>query len=100
MIRLCDRHDPPVRLESGQRCPECARERERHRPTRQARGYDAEHLRARAALAETLPAQCHYCPRLVIPVEPWVAAHLRDGDPSSPRVAAHRGCNERAKVRR
>lgn len=47
----------------------------------------------------TLPAPCWYCGRLVFASERWVAAHVVDGDPSSPRVVAHPACNERAKAR-
>ena len=82
------------------RCPQCQRQREGSRPSRQVRGYGRDHSQARAALATLLPAQCAYgCGTLLMPEDDWVAAHLVDGDDQSPRMAACRSCNEKAKRR-
>lgn len=62
-----------------------------------ARGYGTPHQHARSAIQATLPAPCWYCRDIIHPTDPWVAAHLVDGDDTSPRVPAHRACNEQAK---
>lgn len=81
---------------TGTRCPE----HQRARNDRTSRGYGADHQRQRAELERTLPAYCWYgCGRLLLATDPWVAAHVVDGDPTSPRVVSCRTCNERAKVR-
>ena len=96
MIRLCDNGHPPAHVASGTRCQAC----ERRRPSRQARGYDAAHGRARAALAATLPAPCACgCGVVLDARSDWVAAHVRDGDPSAGWVAMCRSGNERMKRR-
>jgi hypothetical protein len=87
------------------RCPSCARgatrAREQGRPTRQARGYDRFHDRARRALRATLPAPCGYgCGTWLEPDGSWVAAHRVDGDPTAGWLASCRSCNEQAKRRR
>lgn len=82
------------------RCPTCTRHLEQRRGTRQQRGYDADHDRARRQLAATLPAPCAYgCGTTLTPDRPWVAAHVIDGDPSAGWIASCRPCNERAKRR-
>ena len=96
MIRTCDNGHPPARVLSGTPCAAC----ERRRPSRQARGYDAAHGRARATLAALLPAPCFYCRAVIEAGERFVAAHVVDGDPAAGWAAAHAACNERAKVRR
>ena len=58
------------------------------------------HERARATLAAMLPAACFYCRAVIGAGEPFVAAHVVDGDPSAGWAAAHAACNERAKVPR
>jgi hypothetical protein len=95
VIRTCDNGHPPARVASGTRCAAC----ERRRPSRQARGYDASHDRARATLRALLPAPCFYCRTVIGQGEAFVAAHVIDGDPSAGWAAAHAACNERAKVR-
>jgi hypothetical protein len=96
VIRTCDNGHPPARVPSGTRCSAC----ERRRPSRQARGYDATHQRARAALARTLPAPCACGCGVVLDADSdWVAAHVRDGDPSAGWVAMCRSGNERMKRR-
>jgi hypothetical protein len=96
VIRLCDNGHAPARVESGSRCVAC----ERRRPSRQARGYDATHQRARAALATTLPAPCACgCGTVLDVASDWVAAHLVDGDPSAGWMAMCRSGNERMKRR-
>ena len=88
---------------SGSRCP-------RHPspgrdPQHRAANYGAAHQRIRAQLEGTLPTPCLYadtdpnCAGIVTSDERWVAAHIVDGDPTSPRAVAHPACNERAKVR-
>lgn len=78
---------------NGTRCP-------RHpRPTRQQRGYDIDHDRARRKLAATLPAPCAYCGRILTSDDRWCAAHVIDGDPGAGWQHACPACNERAKVR-
>ena len=96
MIRLCDNGHPPARVRSGTRCAAC----ERRRPSRQARGYDSAHQRARALLLTLLPTPCAYgCSTVIVAASDLVAAHVVDGDPSSGWQAACRSCNERAKRR-
>lgn len=83
-------------LTTGTRCAE----HERARNNSTARGYGADHQRQRAELERTLPALCWYgCGTLLLATDPWVAAHVVDGDPTSPRVVSCRSCNERAKRR-
>ena len=96
MIRTCDNGHPPARVLSGTRCAAC----ERRRASRQARGYDAVHERARAVLETTLPTPCAYgCGTILRSAAEMVAAHVVDGDPTAGWVAACRSCNERAKPR-
>lgn len=72
------------------RCADCQQ-------TTEQRGYGREHQQIRRDLSLTLPAPCGYCGVTITPGERWVAAHVVDGDPDSPRVVAHPGCNERGK---
>ncbi len=96
MIRSCDNGHPPARVLSGTPCREC----ERRRPSRQARGYDAAHQRARAVLLTTLPTPCAYgCGKVLRSAAEMVAAHVVDGQPEHGWMAACRSCNERAKHR-
>ena len=96
MIRTCDNGHPPARVVSGTPCREC----ERRRPSRQARGYDAAHQRARALLLTLLPAPCAYgCGAVIVAASDLVAAHVVDGDPSAGWQVSCRSCNERAKRR-
>ncbi len=96
VIRQCDNGHPPVRVPSGSPCAAC----ERRRPSRQARGYGANHQRARATIAAMLPAPRFYCRTVIGQGEPFVAAHVVDGDPAAGWAAADAACNEGAKVRR
>lgn len=94
--------EPGCPLTTGRtRCAahERARQREAEacRPTTAARGYGAAHQGARRLLAASLPAHCGYCGLIVDPGEPFDAAHVVDGDPSSGYVVAHPRCNQRAK---
>jgi hypothetical protein len=88
---------------SEPRCDGCQSELdaayEATRLSRQERGYDVDHDRARRALALTLPAACGYCGKPVLPFTRWVAAHRVDGDPSAGWMVSHPDCNERAKAR-
>ena len=94
MIRTCDNGHPPARVLSGAPCREC----ERRRPSRQARGYDAAHQRARALLLTLLPVPCAYgCGAVIVAASDLVAAHVVDGDASAGWQASCRSCNERAK---
>ena len=96
MIRTCDNGHPPAHVVSGTPCREC----ERRRPSRQARGYGAEHQRARALLLALLPVPCAYgCGAVIVAASDLVAAHVVDGDPSAGWQASCRSCNERAKRR-
>ena len=96
MIRTCDNGHPPARVMSGTPCREC----EHRRPSRQARGYDAAHQRARALLLALLPVPCAYgCGAVIVAASDLVAAHVVDGDPSAGWQASCRSCNERAKRR-
>jgi len=70
---------------------------DRARGSRQARGYDRSHDRARRMVAATLPAPCGYCGVTIIPEQRWVAAHVVDGQPAYGWMASHAECNERAK---
>lgn len=82
---------------TGTRCPTCGTSPGRD-PQRRAANYGYAHRQARAQLAATLPTPCWYgCGTLLQPEDRWVAAHITDGDPNSPRVAACPPCNEQAK---
>ncbi len=82
---------------AGSRCPTCPTSPGRN-PQRRAANYGHAHRKARAELADTLPAYCWYgCGLRIYPGMTWVAAHINDGDPDSPRVVACTSCNERAK---
>lgn len=83
---------------TGTRCPTCGTSPGRN-PARRNANYGHRHRTERARIAATLPAPCWYCEALVHPDQPWVAAHVVDGEPDSPRVPAHPACNERAKPR-
>lgn len=89
-------------LTPNTRCPRCtaaeSRRRESQRPSAAERGYDAAHVRARRLLGARLPGPCGYCARVIEPSERWVAAHVRDGDPTYGWVAAHPACNVRARA--
>ena len=100
MMRTCDNRHPAVRVQSGRNCPACARRSEIGRPSRQARGYDAAHDRARAALLRSLPARCGYgCGTVIETPAQLVAAHVIDGDPSAGWMPSCALCNQRAVVR-
>ena len=72
------------------------------RPSRQARGYDAQHYAARAALVSQISdaggtVPCGYGCGTRVTSDTMVAAHLVDGRPEMGWIAACRSCNERAK---
>jgi hypothetical protein len=95
-VRACRYHG----LYDGQRCIACERQRDQRRGTPTQRGYDTEHVNARAQLKLYLPGPCGYgCGRILSPDGDWVAAHAVDGDPAMGWLAACRSCNERAKRR-
>lgn len=82
-------------LTAATRCPQCAT---KFKPSAHQRGYGRDHQRQRDELKRTLPALCWYgCGTVLEPEGDWVAAHVVDGDPTSPRVASCRRCNEGAK---
>ena len=82
---------------NGTRCPTCGTSPGRD-PARRAANYGAAHRAERARLATTLPTPCWYgCGTTLHPEDRWVAAHIEDGNPTSPRVAACPTCNEQAK---
>lgn len=83
------------RLTPNTRCPT----HQRQRDNSTTRGYGTHHQQQRAILADTLPTPCYYCGHIIPPTARWVAAHIIDGNPTSPRVVAHPDCNERAKRR-
>jgi len=83
-MRVCAEPDCP-RIQEGTRCTEHARDRDRARGTRQARGYDAEHERIRAEIQAILdegdPVRCSNpdCLTPDRPVDPrdWHLGHDR-----------------------
>lgn len=81
------------------RCPTCTLALGRQRPNRQARGYGAEHERARRQLIAQLPTACHGCGMALLTPQTMVAGHRVDGRPEYGYVAVCRGCNERMKHR-
>lgn len=102
--RMCIDRCGNLAAGGGSRCKACVAKRERTRGTPSQRGYGAQHQAARKALAEGLPDLCGrglpgYCGKMIRRGEAFVAAHVVDGDPTRGWVAAHPGCNERAKVR-
>ena len=109
MIRTCDNGHAPVRILSGTMCKAC----ERRRPSRQARGYGAEHQRARALLRTLLPTPCAYgCGTVIVAASDLVAAHaagklddavylerlreLREAKDTAERVTSQRVSAQRA----
>lgn len=101
MIRTCEAGHAPVRLQSGARCPACARRREASRPSREVRGYGREHAAARRALVEECTERgavpCAYGCGTLVTAETVVAAHVVDGRPDLGWMPSCRRCNERAK---
>lgn len=101
MIRTCEARHPPVRLQSGSRCPACARVREASRPGREARGYGREHAATRRALVAMCIGRsavpCAYGCGTLLTAETVVTAHVIDGRPDLGWMASCRTCNERAK---
>jgi hypothetical protein len=96
--KVCPTPGCPHIIPTGQRyCPDCARAYEQRRGTRQQRGYDAEHERARASLARfvtTGTVPCVRCRDLIQPDQPW------DLDHNDTRTGylgpAHATCNRSA----
>ncbi len=101
MIRICEAGHAPVRLQSGARCPACARVREASRPGREARGYGREHAAARRALValcgERGAVPCAYGCGTLVTAETVVAAHVIDGQPDYGWMASCAACNQAAK---
>jgi hypothetical protein len=92
--RLCLGGCGRLTTRSDRRCgaPGCRRSSSTHN------GNYGDHRRWRAELERTLPAPCAFgCGRIMEPGSDWVAAHVYDGVPDSPRVVSCRSCNERAK---
>lgn len=91
-------------LTYGGPCPDCRREREQARGTRQARGYDEQHLRTRARLLAELVdgAPCDRCGEPMTHRQQLDAAHPHDRglrvDPSSRADhLEHARCNRGAR---
>lgn len=82
-------------------CPNLAVDRGKcaaHLTGSTGRGYDRAHRGARAQLEQTLPAPCAYgCGRMLTRDDPWIAAHVVDGQPRHGWVAGCPSCNMRAK---
>ena len=95
--RLCLGGCGQLTTRTDRRCgrPDCARP-----DSSTHTGNYAEHRAWRERLKATLPAYCWAgCGRWLEPDGDWVAAHVVDGDPDSPRVATCRSCNEGMKRR-
>lgn len=93
-MRVCLEPGCPRLVQSG-RCPDHRARYEKARGTRQQRGYDAEHLAARAEWAPrvaTGTVRCRRCRRLLDPREPWDLGHP-DADCIAPRAPECRPCN-------
>jgi hypothetical protein len=89
--RVCAEPGCPAFAVDRGRCPA-------HRQTTVERGYGKEHLGARHVLAGTLPRFCAYgCGTWLSAADPWVAAHVEDGDPTAGWVVGCVPCNQRAK---
>lgn len=88
-----------IRIPTGTRCTECARDYEEQRGTRQARGYDAAHVAERARWAPKVAAgivTCWRCGQLIGATEPWDLGH-DDNDRTKYRGPEHAGrCNRAA----
>lgn len=92
--RVCLEPGCPV-LTDRTRCHQHERAKDRARGTRQERGYDSEHDRARAAWAPQVArglVKCRRCDDLIDPDEPWDLGHP-DADCDRPRAPEHRACN-------
>jgi hypothetical protein len=102
MKRLClgptpGRRCPYRAIVTQGRCPPCAQSRERERGTTTQRGYGVQHQRVRVALGDILSAPCGYCGTTIVKGEPFVAAHVVDGQPEHGWMHAHALCNARAR---
>jgi hypothetical protein len=93
--RLCRRGPHPA--EPGRNlCAEHQREYEAERGSRQARGYDAEHVKARARWASLVAkgvVRCRRCGEVIEPNTPW---HLGHDDARTSSAPEHEDCNLRA----
>ena len=78
---------PTGELVAKGRCRACS-------TTTTQRGYGAEHQKARAMLASTLPRYCGYgCGTWITAGSTWHAAHVVDGDPSAGYLVSCVKCN-------
>lgn len=98
-MKVCAEPGCPA-LTRGSRCPTHTRERDRARGTRQQRGYDAAHDRARTAWAPrvatgTVRCASPHCLRphdpLIHPGEAWDLGHTEDR--TAYRGPEHERCN-------
>lgn len=94
--RVCIVSGCPRLIDAGlSRCPDHERDRDKARGTRQQRGYDAEHTRARAEwkpVVETGTVLCRRCEKPIRPTEPWDLGHP-DRHCPKPRAPEHERCN-------
>jgi hypothetical protein len=99
--RVCLEPGCPT-LTDTSRCERHTRERDRARGTRQQRGYDAKHYKARsrvAPLVATGQVKCWRCGELINPAEPWDYGH-DDLDRTVYRGPEHAACNRATASRR
>lgn len=97
--RPCPKPGCPTLINKGERaCPEHRADYERRRGTRQARGYDREHLAERARWLPAVIAgrvRCRRCRQPIAPGEPWDLGHP-DAECDRPRAPEHQACNRSA----
>ena len=89
---------PQLVPEGTRYCEAHAREYEGRRGTRQARGYDVGHERARVRWEPLVAAgrvRCSRCGHLIAPGTPWALDH-DDEDRTKYRGPSHKVCNDRA----
>lgn len=95
-MKVCLEPGCPVLVRDGSRCPVHARDADRRRGSRQARGYDAEHDRLRREWAlkvatGTIRCASPECRRVIAPGERWDLGHTPDR--RGYRGPEHERCN-------
>ena len=95
-LRPCQTPDCPELVPAGtRRCRECTAKAERIRGTRQQRGYDATHDRARRRAARTVVGTP--CARCGVPIKAGEAWHYDHNDDRTGYLGpSHARCNTSA----
>lgn len=93
-MRVCAEPGCPE-IQPSRYCPTHTRGLEQRRGTKQERGYDKHHDRARADMAKTvIGTPCARCGLMILPGQPWHADHTDDR--TGYIGPSHAWCNESA----